>query len=200
VNKLGIFGGTFDPIHHGHLIIADELRFRLGLDQVLFLPAGRPPHKTDQDVTTDHHRVNMLRTAIQHDPFFEISYVDIDLEGLSYTANSMREHQRLYPDCDITFLMGQDSFRDLPYWHKPGELAKLVKLGVALRPGVVVDTEHILRRVPEAAGRVELVNVPLIQIASSEIRRRVRGGEPIRYQVPTLIEAYIREHGLYLNR
>jgi nicotinate-nucleotide adenylyltransferase len=198
--RLGIFGGTFDPIHHGHLIVADELRYRLGLERVLFLPAGRPPHKTDQDITADEHRVNMLQTAIAGDPYFDISFVDIERAGLSYTADSMREHQERYPDAEITFLMGQDSFRDLPYWHKPGELVQLVNLGVALRPGVVVDFENIVHRVPEVEGRAELVNVPLIQIASSEIRRRVRENEPIRYQVPPSIDAYIRRHGLYLRR
>jgi nicotinate-nucleotide adenylyltransferase len=198
--RLGIFGGTFDPIHHGHLIVADELRFRLGLDRVLFLPAGRPPHKTDQDITANVHRVNMLQTAIAGDPYFDISFVDIERDGLSYTADSMREHKKRYPEAEITFLMGQDSFRDLPYWHRPGELAQLVKLAVALRPGIVVDTENIVHRVPEIEGRFEIVNVPLIQIAASEIRRRVRENEPIRYQVPPSIDTYIRQHGLYLKR
>jgi nicotinate-nucleotide adenylyltransferase len=198
--RLGIFGGTFDPIHHGHLIVADELRYRLELDRVLFLPAGRPPHKTDQDITANEHRVNMLQTAIAGDPYFDISFVDIERDGLSYTADSMREHQERYPEAEITFLMGQDSFRDLPYWYRPGELARLVKLGIALRPGIVVDTENIVHRVPELEGRFEIVTVPLIQIASSEIRRRVRENEPIRYQVPPSIDSYIHQHGLYLKR
>jgi nicotinate-nucleotide adenylyltransferase len=142
----------------------------------------------------------MLEDSIAGDPHFDISYVDIEWEGLSYTAESMKEHQRLYPDSEITFLMGQDSFRDLPYWHEPGHLAQLVKLGIAMRPGIVVDVENILNRVPEVQGRVEFVNVPLIQIASSEIRRRVREGEPIRYHVPLATEKYIRDHGLYLRR
>jgi nicotinate-nucleotide adenylyltransferase len=200
VKRLGIFGGTFDPVHHGHLIIADELRYRLKLDHVLFLPAGRPPHKTDQDVTANEHRVNMLESAIGQDPHLDISYVDIENDGLSYTADSMREHQRRHPESEITFLMGQDSYRDLPYWHRPGELVQIVRLGVALRPGVVVDTEHIMHRIPEVEGRVEFIDVPLIQIASSEIRRRVRAQEPIRYHVPALVDDYIRAHGLYLIR
>jgi nicotinate-nucleotide adenylyltransferase len=197
--RIGVFGGTFDPVHHGHLIIADELRHRLGLERILFLPAGRPPHKTDQDVSADRHRVSMLQSAIDGDRYFDISYIDIENEGLSYTADSMREHQRRHPGYELMFLMGQDSFRDLPYWNRPGELAQLVRLGVAMRPGVVVDVEHVLNRVPEARNRVDFVDVPLIQIASSEIRRRVREHEPIRYQVPRTVEAYIREHRLYLS-
>lgn len=200
VTRLGIFGGTFDPIHHGHLIIADELRHKLALERVLFLPAGRPPHKTEQDITSDDHRLTMLEMAIARDPRFEISMIDIERSGLSYTADSMLEHQERYPDAEITFLMGQDSFRDLPYWHEPGRLAALVELGVALRPGVVVDTESILQRVPEIDGRVHFVDVPLIQIASSEIRRRVRVNEPIRYHVPNCVADYVIENGLYLRQ
>jgi nicotinate-nucleotide adenylyltransferase len=195
--RIGIFGGTFDPIHHGHLIIAAELRYQLGLDRVLFLPAGQPPHKTDHDVTSDAHRLLMLEAALAEDSCFEISYVDIQNTGLSYTADSMRTHQKLYPDAEIMFLMGQDSFRDLPYWHQPGRIVELVRLGVALRPGVVVDLEYIYHRVPEAEGRVDFVDVPLIQIASSDIRRRVRSGQPIHYHVPPVVERYIWQHGLY---
>ncbi len=197
MQRIGIFGGTFDPIHQGHLIMADELRYRLRLERVLFLPAGRPPHKTEQEITTDQHRLEMLESAISDNPAFEVSYVDIRRSGLSYTADSMREHLELFPGAEIAFLMGQDSFRDLPHWHQPGRLVELVRLGVAMRPGVVVDVESILQRVPEVAGRVDFADVPLIQIASSEIRRRVREGMPIRYHVPAPVERYIRENGLY---
>lgn len=196
-NAIGVFGGTFDPIHHGHLIIAGELRYRLGLEQVLFLPAGRPPHKTDQDITPDHHRLKMLESALDEDPTLDVSYVDIERSGLSYTADSMRVHQEHYPDREIMFLMGQDSFRDFPHWHEPGRIAELVRIGVAMRPGIVVDVENIFHRIPELEGRVEFINVPLIQIASSDIRRRVRSNEPIRYHVPVQVEEYIRQHRLY---
>lgn len=196
-NAIGVFGGTFDPIHHGHLLIAGELLYRLGLDKVLFLPAGRPPHKTDQDITPDDHRVHMLESAIEGDPTLDISYVDIERSGLSYTAESMRIHKERYPDREVMFLMGQDSFRDLPHWHEPGRIAELVRIGVAMRPGIVVDVENIFHRIPEVEDRVVFVDVPLIQIASSDIRRRVRSGEPIRYHVPVQVEAYIYEHGLY---
>jgi nicotinate-nucleotide adenylyltransferase len=195
--RIGIFGGTFDPIHHGHLIIASELKFQLQLDRLFFLPAGIPPHKTNLTISSNEDRLNMLEMVLQNDPNFEISYVDIENQGLSYTAESMRQHQQRFAEAELHFLMGQDSFRDLPHWHNPGEITKLVRLGVALRPGVVVDIEHIYQQVPEAEGRVDFVDVPLIQIASSEIRRRVRSNEPIRYHVPHNVETYIREHRLY---
>lgn len=195
--RIGIFGGTFDPIHHGHLIIAAELRFKLKLDRIQFLPAGKPPHKTDSDVTSDSHRLRMLESVLKNDPCFEISYVDIENSGLSYTAESMRTHIERYPDAEILFLMGQDSLRDLPYWHEPGRIPELVRLGVAMRPGVVVDLDYIYQRVPQAEGRIDFIDVPLIQIASSDIRRRVRVGHPIRYHVPPIVEEYIYAHNLY---
>jgi nicotinate-nucleotide adenylyltransferase len=195
--RLGVFGGTFDPIHHGHLIIAAELKFKLGLDRVLFLPAGRPPHKTDREVTSDSHRLDMLESVLSGESWFDVSYIDIENSGLSYTADSMRLHKARYPEAEIHFLMGQDSLRDLPYWHEPERITEQVRLGVAMRPGVVVDLDYIFERVPAAEGTIDFVNVPLIQIASSDIRRRVRDGQPIRYHVPPVVEAYIEQHGLY---
>jgi nicotinate-nucleotide adenylyltransferase len=195
--RVGIFGGTFDPIHHGHLLIAAELRHRLRLGRLLFLPAGQPPHKTDRAISSDAHRMRMLELAIDGDPNFEISRIDIERGGYSYTADSLALLQQSFPDASLYFLMGQDSLRDLPHWHEPGRIAEQAMLGVALRPGVHVDVDHILTVVPEANDRIEFVQVPLIQIASSDIRRRVRTGEPIRYHVPLLVEDYIHTHRLY---
>ncbi len=197
MRRLGIFGGTFDPVHLGHLIVAEELRFRLGLERVLFLPAGRPPHKTNQEISPDRDRVLMLELAIAGNPNFAVSYLDVERPGLSYTADSLALLQEQYPDCTLYFLMGQDSLRDLPNWHDPNRIARQAILGVALRPGVVVDIDDIIRRVPDAANRIRLVDVPLIQIASRAIRQRVRAGQPITYQVPAEVEAYILRRGLY---
>jgi nicotinate-nucleotide adenylyltransferase len=197
--RFGIFGGTFDPIHHGHLLIASELKFRLSLERVLFLPAGRPPHKTDREISSDQHRVAMLELGIAGNPDFEISYVDVERNGLSYTSDSLALLQSANPEHQLYFLMGQDSLRDLPNWHEPGQIARQAIFGVALRPGVHVDVDHILEVVPEAIGRIEMVQVPLIQIASSDIRRRVRTGQPIAYHVPLKVEDYIRHHRLYYS-
>ena len=195
--RIGVFGGTFDPVHLGHLIVATELRHALALDRILFVPAGRPPHKPDLEISDDAHRLAMLRLALDGDPAFAISTVDVDRGGLSYTSELLAILRRELNPVDLVFLMGEDSLRDLPTWHEPGRIAALAELGVALRPGVAVDLEAVLRAVPEARGRVHLVPTPLIDIASRDLRRRVATGAPIRYQVPAAVEAYIREHGLY---
>jgi nicotinate-nucleotide adenylyltransferase len=195
---LGILGGTFDPVHLGHLIIAEELKFQLDLDHVLFLPSSRPPHKTRQEVSPNADRMTMLELAIEGNPHFGISTVDMHRDGLSYTSDSLAIISDEHADTEIFFLMGQDSLRDLPSWHEPDLIAQRARLGVALRPGVEVDLEVILRAVPSAQGRLELVPVPLIQISSREIRRRVYHGEPITYQVPKAVENHIREAGLYV--
>jgi len=197
---LGILGGTFDPVHMGHLIIAEELKFQLEIDRVLFLPSNRPPHKTRQEVSPNADRMTMLQLAIVGNPHFGISTVDMHRDGLSFTSDSLKIIGTEYPESDILFLMGQDSLRDLPRWHEPDLIAQRARLGVALRPGVEVDLDLILEAVPSARGRLELVPVPLIQISSREIRRRVYHGEPITYQVPQAVEDHIRKAGLYVPR
>ncbi len=197
MQRLGIFGGTFDPIHHGHLIVAEVMLEELGLDRVLFLPAGQPPHKVGRPITPVHHRVTMLYLALQGNPRFGVSLVDVQRPGPCYTVDSLRLLRAEYPEAELVFLMGEDSLRDLPTWHQPDRIAEQALLGVALRPEVEVDLEAVFARVPSARDRVVLVRVPLIQIAASDIRRRVAEGRTIRYQVPRPVEQYIAHHGLY---
>lgn len=197
MQRLGIFGGTFDPIHHGHLIVAEVMLEELGLDRVLFLPAGQPPHKVGRPITQVHHRLTMLYLALQGNPRFGVSLVDVQRPGPCYTVDSLRLLRAEYPEAELVFLMGEDSLRDLPTWHQPDRIAEQALLGVALRPEVEVDLEAVFARVPSARDRVVLVRVPLIQIAASDIRRRVAEGRTIRYQVPRPVEQYIARHGLY---
>jgi nicotinate-nucleotide adenylyltransferase len=195
--RIGVFGGTFDPPHIGHLIIANELRFALSLERVLFVPAGRPPHKEGQIISDDEHRLAMLRLALDEAPEFEVSMVDLDRRGPSYTADTLELlRERLRPAV-IVFLMGEDSLRDLPSWHEPDSIAVAAELGVARRPGVDLDLSAIYAAVPEAQGRVHLVDVPEIGISSRDLRRRVGDGRPIRYLVPRAVEEYIAQHRLY---
>ena len=140
----------------------------------------------------------MLQLAIEGNPHFGISTVDMHRDGLSYTSDSLRIIAAENAESDILFLMGQDSLRDLPRWHEPDLIAQRAWLGVALRPGVELDLELILEAVPSARNRLDLVPVPLIQISSREIRRRVYHGEPITYQVPKAVEDHIRRAGLYV--
>ncbi len=194
--RIGIFGGTFDPVHVGHLVVAEELRHVLALDRVLFVPAGEPPHKPDQELSDDDHRLAMLGLAVAGNPAFEISTVDLDRAGPSYTADTIALLSRDRA-ASLVLLMGADSLRDLPTWHDPGRIASLAELGVASRPGVTLDVGELVRAVPEAQGRIFLVPTPAIGVSSSDIRRRVAAGEPIRYQVPEAVEAYIADRGLY---
>lgn len=195
--RVGVFGGTFDPVHVGHLIVAADLRFALGLDRLLFVPAGRPPHKPADLVSDDEDRLAMLELALADDPEAEISRVDMERVGPSYTAEMLAILHARMPAARLVFLMGEDSLRDLPTWRGPEEIARLAELGVATRPGVEFDPEAIYREVPAARGRVRLVETVQLSVSSSDIRRRVREGRPIRYQVPVAVEGYISERGLY---
>lgn len=196
--RVGILGGSFDPVHIGHLIIAEILQFELDLDVVQFLPAGRPPHKPEQDLAADHHRLAMLNLAIDRCPSFEICTVDLDRPGSSYTATTLEILSEQYgPETDLYFLMGQDSLRDFPTWRDPGKIARLARLGVALRPHVSVALDEIHSTVPETCERIYLVHVPLIELSSSDIRQRIIDGRPHRFQVPEGVADYIETNGLY---
>jgi nicotinate-nucleotide adenylyltransferase len=199
--RIGVFGGSFDPVHVGHLIIAEVLRHALALECVIFLPAGRPPHKPTQVLAADADRHAMLKLALAGAPNFEIRTVDLDRPGFSYTAESLRVLRgQLPPDCELYLLIGQDSLRDFPTWHAPAEIARQARLGVALRPGIEATVEAVNRAVPETSGRVELVPAPLIEIASRTIRANIRAGGPYRFQGPPAVAEYIPERGLYGTR
>jgi nicotinate-nucleotide adenylyltransferase len=199
VARLGIFGGTFDPIHNGHLLIAEEFREQLQLDRVLFLPAGQPPHKIGRPISPIHHRLAMLHLAIRGEPAFGVSYVDVQRSGPCYTADSLAILRAQYPGDELFFLMGEDSLADLPNWHDPNRIAAQAILAVALRPGVTIDLERVIAAVPAARDRILLIRAPLIQIAASDIRRRVAAGHTIRYHVPREVEDYIYRHRLYVH-
>ncbi len=197
IQRIGAFGGTFDPVHVGHLIAAAELRHVLKLDRVLFLPAGDPPHKAEQRITPATHRLAMLRLAVADEPAFEVSTLDLGDSGPSYTVDLLhRLHDAMGPMA-LTFLMGEDSLRDLPTWHRPGRVVTLAEIGVARRPGVEMDMAALIRAVPEAADRVHLVPIPEIDVSSRDIRRRVVARAPIAFQVPRAVEKYIEREGLY---
>ena len=197
LRRLGILGGTFDPIHHGHLIAAAELRHALALDRVLLVPNADPPHKPGVPVSTAEDRLAMIRLAIAGVPWLEIDTIELDRGGRSYTVDTLRALAAREPRSLLLFLMGEDSLRDLPRWHRPEEIVALADLGVATRPGVVVDVDAILSTLPAARDRVHLVEIPQIGIASRDIRVRVAGGRPIAFQVPPLVESYIERRRLY---
>jgi nicotinate-nucleotide adenylyltransferase len=198
--RIGILGGTFDPVHNGHLHIADALRTALNLDRVLWVPAGRPPHKSDQIVSSDRDRLAMLDLALAGSAPDEISMIDIDRSGPSYTADTLEILAGQYHPARLFFLMGEDSLRDLPTWHHPERILRVAELAVAGRPGVETDLESIESRVTGVGKRVHVVPTEEVAISSSEIRRRVQENQSIRGLVPASVETYIRDHGLYTRR
>ena len=196
--RLGVFGGTFDPIHNGHLVAAEEVRARLNLHKVLFIPAGLPPHKLDHDISPTRHRIAMLQLAIAPNPGFGLSRVDVDRHGPCYTVETLSLlHQEYGPGTELFFLMGMDSLAEILTWKDPERLIRLARIVVVGRPGFQADVDELDTVLPGAKERIQVVDTPQLEISSSDIQQRVREGLPIRYLVPEAVEAYIRKHGLY---
>jgi nicotinate-nucleotide adenylyltransferase len=201
--RLGVLGGTFDPPHIGHLILADEARLALALERVLFVPAGAPWRKAGRELSPREHRLAMVRLAVDDNPHFAVSTLEIDRQGPSYTADTMAElREQFGRQTEIFFIMGADSLADFPHWHEPQRILELARLAVAERPepedvglegGLAEDLARAMRE------RVVWLPMPLIAISASSVRERVRQGLPIRYWVPPAVEEYIRRHGLYVE-
>lgn len=196
--KIGFFGGTFDPIHHGHLILASYAASEAGLDRVLFAPAAFPPHK-NRKIAPVSHRIEMLLRAIELDPRFELTTVDLERDGPHYSADTLELLAAAHPDAELHFIMGSDSYRDLPEWHEPMRLFDHASLLVGRRPKSVFDQELLWRVLPPARTQTEFVDIPLIEISSTEVRKRVSEHLPIDYLVPRPVQDYIAETGLYLD-
>jgi nicotinate-nucleotide adenylyltransferase len=197
--KIGILGGTFDPIHLGHLLMAELAREELGLSQVLFVPAGDPPHKQDVEKTSAFHRRAMVERAIADNPHLTLSLVDLERSGPHYTTDTVRLiwAQFALSTDDCFLIIGGDSLVDLPTWHNAAELVTLCRLAVAHRPGFRPDLTHLEATIPGLSARLDWVEMPLIGVSSSDIRARVKAGQSIRYQVAEEVREYIEQHGLY---
>ena len=197
--KVGILGGTFDPIHLGHLLMAESAREILELRQVLFVPAGDPPHKQELPITPACHRQAMVELALAHNPFFELSPVDLDRSGPHYSTETVQLLQKRYdlPPELCYFIIGSDSLQDLPTWHRPAELIKICRLAVARRPGSLPDLTSLEASLTGLSDQLTWVEMPLVGISASDIRARARAGQSIRYQVPDGVGEYIQKHQLY---
>ena len=199
--RVGIFGGTFDPVHLGHLAVAEQCREQAALDQVWFVPAPRPPHKLDRALTSFGQRVEMLALALAGNPAFRIDEIEKDRSGPSYTADTLQEYQQRQPNLDLHLLIGSDCLPDLPYWYQPERIIERAVLVVVARPGwPILPTEELhasLRLAPDAPLRMQVVQVPLIDLSSTDLRHRVNSGRSVRYLVPRAVECYIHDKQLY---
>ncbi|MDP4198892.1 MAG: nicotinate-nucleotide adenylyltransferase [Bacteroidota bacterium] len=193
MNRLGVFGGTFDPPHLAHLIAGEIAVETCQLDKLLFIPAFIPPHKTGQAITEARHRLAMIRMATEDNPSFEVSAMEIEREGPSYTIDTLQALRQHYQPKALYLLIGRDQLEIFGSWYRADEILRLCKVVVFDRPA---STRQPIEA--ELEILVENLTIPQLQISSTEIRRRVRDGQSIRYQVPESVRAYIREHDLYL--
>ncbi|MFC2045870.1 nicotinate-nucleotide adenylyltransferase [Chloroflexota bacterium] len=198
---IGILGGTFDPIHCGHLVIAREVQNKLGLAEVLFIPAGQPLLKKNPAISAIGHRTEMVRLAISDEPGFQLSKVDIDRTGPSYTVETITRLKSQYKAADgIYFIVGWDSLSQLPHWKNPEQLFAMCRLVVVPRPGFdPPDITLLEEALPGLAQNILPLDINRIDVSSSEIRDRVSQGLSLDQLVPEPVERYIKEHGLYIN-
>jgi nicotinate-nucleotide adenylyltransferase len=200
MRRIGVFGGTFDPVHLGHLVLAEQCREQGRLDEVWFVPSARPPHKPEPRTPFDR-RAEMLALAVAGNPAFRVERSENDRPDLSYTVDTLAEFRRRHPDCDFFLLIGSDTLRDLHTWKDPAGIVAAAGLLVVARPNCPVLSAEEVRtrlRLPDAVPlRLECVTSPLLDIASRDLRERAAQGRSLRYLVPRAVEAYIADKHLY---
>lgn len=197
--KIGIFGGTFNPIHQGHLIGNEYIRQELGLDKIIFMPASQPPHKEGQPIVDGQKRLFMLDLALEGNPYFDISTIELDREGRSYTIDSIRQLKKQYPNDQLYLIIGADSFLNIETWRKPDQIMAEVQLIILDRPSqrkqeIAEKIENFQR---DYGNKIISIPTPLIEISSSMIRERIRVGKSIKYLLPKRVEEYIKAEKLY---
>lgn len=198
---VGIMGGTFDPIHLGHLAAAEGAMHLAGLDQVVFMPNRQPPHKAGRPVTPAEHRAAMVRLAIAGNPRFAFSSLELEREGPSYTLLTVQALQARHPDWRLAFLAGMDSLVEITTWFQYQTLLTITDMIIFTRPGYSEgQRDAALQQLgPDLAARIRLIEVPGVAVSGTDLRRRAAAGYPLRYLVPDAVAAYIREHDLYRN-
>lgn len=196
--KIGIFGGAFNPIHNGHLLLAEQAREQCELDEVWFVPTRIPPHKTADNLSSGPNRLEMIRLATAGMPAFKASSIELERNEVSWTVDTLSRFNEKRPDDELFFMIGADSLRDLPTWKEPEKIVGLATI-IAVNRGLVDDNfKESLEALSESIrARIQLVSIPGIDISSTDIRERVRDGKSIRFLVPRSIERYLLEHGLF---
>lgn len=187
--RVGLYGGTFNPVHNAHLLVAEQVGRTLSLDKVSFLPDMQPPHRDHKGTIAADLRVDMLKLAVANNPFFDIEMEEINRGGVSYTYDTIKALKERHPDADYYFIIGGDMVDYLPTWNKIDQLVKMVNFVGVRRKGAKNEAQY----------PVIWVDVPTVAISSSDIRARVKSGQSIRYMVPRAVEDYIKEHQLYID-
>lgn len=196
--RIGIFGGTFDPPHLGHLILASESRSQLRLAKLLWVITPNSPHKVGNSITQVSDRLEMVKCAIADEPAFELSGIEFDRPAPQYTVDTLEILQRQNPTADLILLIGGDNLRGLNTWHRPADLvAACHEIGVMRRPGETIQLDTLEAALPGLQSKVHFVDTPLLQISSREIRRRIAEGLEFRYFLPSAVYGYIQTHHLY---
>jgi nicotinate-nucleotide adenylyltransferase len=197
--RVGVMGGTFNPIHTGHLVTADEARHAFGLDEVIFVPAGSPWQKTDEDVAPAEDRYLMTVIATASNPAFRVSRIEMDREGPTYTLETLRALKSAHPGAELFFITGADAILQILTWREPESVLREARFIAATRPGY--DLDRLEKELPHGLeDRVAIMEIPALAISSTDIRRRARDHRPIRYLVPAGVAAYIEKTGLYRDR
>ena len=199
--KIGIMGGTFDPIHYGHLVIAEQIRQNYNLDKVIFIPVGIPPHKREMRITKGEHRYLMILLATMTNPYLDVSRIEIDKKAVSYTIETMRELDKKYRDkkVEFYFIIGADAISTVESWEESAELLKMCKFIAATRPGVTNSNMSAMIEYYKAnyGAEIQTMAVSAVDISSTDIRNRIAGNRPIKYLLPEAVEHYILKNGLY---
>lgn len=196
--RIGVFGGTFDPPHVGHMILAAEALSQLGLQKVLWVLTSTPPHKRKQVISNTAQRLELVNAAIKNEPAFQLSTVDLDREGPHYAVDTMRILRAQYSQEDLIYLIGEDSLFDLPTWYQPQTLVdKNAGIGVMRRPGKQANMETLERALPGISAKTAFVEAPLLEISSSQIRQRIREGKSFQYYLLPTVYQIIQQRGYY---
>jgi nicotinate-nucleotide adenylyltransferase len=196
--RIGFFGGTFDPPHIGHLILAGEAVSQFKLNRLLWMLTPDPPHKQEDAITPIAHRINMLQAMLAHNPIFEISYLEINRPGPHYTVDTVKLLKQQEPDAEITLLIGGDSLADLPTWRfAPDLMTAVSNLGIMRRPNDFINLSEIESQLPNITSKIKFIDALLQPVSSSELRRRIKSNEMARYYLTNEVYEYIEKNNLY---
>lgn len=197
--RLGIMGGTFDPVHYGHMVAAETARVEFGLDRVLFIPTGSPLHKENRSISDANLRYEMVEMSIQSNNNFMVSRMEIDREGTTYTVDTLRILHDIFPQQELHFITGTDALKEMLTWHEHEEIIRLAKIIGVSRPGYDSKNliEKISRKYPFTKNRITQIEIPALAISSTDIRMRVASNKPIRYLLPDEVRLFIKNKGIY---